>query len=121
MGSRSIKRRMRSVPITPEVAEVLESQKARFREQFGRDPGPDDPVFFDPDASEPQPLDLEQVQAEFTEAMARAGIDPAKIYAYRRTDLIVTEDNYHLLTEEQRREWEAALAEYDAKMKGKPS
>lgn len=121
MGGRRIRRKGRGVLITPEVREALESQRARFREQFGRDPGPDDPVFFDPTASEPKPLNLEQVQAEFTEAMAKPSIDPAIIYAYRHTGLIVTEENYHLLSEEDRREWNAALAEYEERLKGQPS
>lgn len=32
-----------------------------FREKFGRDPGPEDPVFFDPEADEPRPLSQEKI------------------------------------------------------------
>ena len=31
-----------------ETAEIIAQQKKLFREQFGREPGPDDPLFFDP-------------------------------------------------------------------------
>src|SRR6266540_1937553 len=37
--------------------ETLEALRREFRERFGRDPGPDDPVFFDPSAEEPGTLD----------------------------------------------------------------
>lgn len=32
------------------VEQALEEQLRAFRAKFGRDPGPDDPLFFDPDA-----------------------------------------------------------------------
>ena len=99
----------------------LEEQKRRFREKFGREPGPDDPVFFDPDAAEPKQIDPDRFDREVTRALAQAGIDPAFIYAYRRTGLIVTTQNYPLLSERDRQEWEEALAEYHGKLKGKPS
>ena len=92
---------------------MLEEQRAAFRRKFGREPGPDDPVFFDPDADTPQPMDLEAVERESIMAMVKAGIDPAFIYASRKTGLIVTEENQHLLTEEDRQAWMDALAEYD--------
>lgn len=92
-----------------------------FREKFGREAGPDDPVFFDPDASEPKLLDLEQVQNETIQAMVKAGIDPAIIYAHRRTGLIVSTENQHLISPEDLEEWYAAVAEYREKPKGKPS
>ena len=85
------------------------------------DPGPDDPVFFDPDADTPQPFDLGEFDTAVTEAMATAGLDPAFIYAYRRTGLIVTEGNEHLLAEEDRQAWRDALAEYDEMMGREPT
>ena len=78
-------------------------------------------VFFDPDAAEPRQIDPERFDAEVTRAMAEVRIDPAFIYAYRRTGLIVSAENYALLPEKDRLEWESALAEYRAKGKGKPS
>jgi len=36
--------------------ELLQGQVRRFEEKFGRPPDPDDPLFFDPDADEPQPV-----------------------------------------------------------------
>ncbi len=84
----------------------------------GIDPGPDDPVFFDPDADTPQELDWDKVGSEIVGAMVKAGIEPEKIYAYRKTGLIVTEENWGLLSEEQQQEWEAAIAEYGERLSG---
>jgi hypothetical protein len=36
--------------------ETLEALRREFRERFGRDPGPNDPVFFDPTSEEPRTL-----------------------------------------------------------------
>ena len=42
-------------------------------QKFGREPGPDDPVFFDPNADTPQPVDMDFYEKELTEAMAAGG------------------------------------------------
>lgn len=60
----------RYVKITPRMQEIVESQLQRFREKFGRDPGPNDPVFFDPDAAEPVPIG--DFQTKVLEAMSKA-------------------------------------------------
>lgn len=96
-------------------------QREAFIEKFGREPGPDDPVFFDPDADEPRELDLESYEKDLAEAMAAARIDPRLIYASRKTGLLVTEDNLDKLAEGALEEWNAALDEYDERMKGEPS
>ncbi|MCX6633582.1 MAG: hypothetical protein NT090_00580 [Acidobacteria bacterium] len=86
-----------------------------FREKFGREPGPDDPVFFDPDADTPQfcgPEATDRVTDQMVEAMSAAGVRPEAIYAFRKTGRIVTEDNWHLLSEADRKEWTDAVNEY---------
>ena len=60
----------REVPLTPDAHEALLQQREAFIEKFGREPGPDDPVFFDPDADTPQPLDLERYEKDLADAMA---------------------------------------------------
>ena len=108
----------RAVPMSPEVQRAMEGQFQRFREKFGRDPGPDDPVFFDPDADTPQELDWDRVDSDIVGAMVKAGIEPEKVYAYRKTGLIVTEENWGLLAKEQQEEWEAAIADYQERLSG---
>jgi hypothetical protein len=46
-------------------------------------------------------------------AVPTTGIDSRLIYAFRRTGLIVTEQNLEHLTSRDLREWQAALEEYD--------
>jgi hypothetical protein len=36
------------IPINHETTEIIAQQKKLFREQFGREPGPDDPTVFRP-------------------------------------------------------------------------
>jgi hypothetical protein len=45
------------VPMTPRVHDALVEQRKAFVKKFGREPGPDDPVFFDPDKDVPTPID----------------------------------------------------------------
>jgi len=97
-----------STPISPEVADLLQAQRQQFIEQHGREPGPNDPVFFDLPP-------LEHLEHQTVEAMKKAGIDPAFIYAYEQTGRLVTEQNQHLLPESALDEWQAAIEEYEAK------
>jgi SEC-C motif len=98
----------KSVPMSPEVADILQQQRQRFIDKHGREPGPDDPVFFDMPP-------LEQVEHQTAEAMKAAGIDPAIIYAFEKTGRLVTEQNRHLLPDSALDEWQAAIEEYEAR------
>jgi hypothetical protein len=98
----------KSIPMSQEMVDLLEEQRRRFIQKHGREPGPNDPVFFDM----PHPEHLEH---RIVEAMKAAGIDPAVIHAYEKTGRIVTEDNLHLLSEADLAEWEAAIEEYETK------
>lgn len=51
-----------TVQLSEQGMELFKLQEELFREKFGRDPGPEDPIFFDPTADEPQPLSQEQVE-----------------------------------------------------------
>lgn len=62
-------------------AALVEVQVRRFEEKFGRPPGPDYPLFFDPDASQPRPMSLPGLEAATTGMLEAAGICPAWIYA----------------------------------------
>lgn len=99
---------VRSVPLNDEVATMLKEQDARFIAKHGRPPGPEDPVF--------DPADMPDEKTftnEVTDAMTKAGIDPAFIYAFQKTGLLLTEENRHLVPARDVEEFEAALAEYE--------
>ncbi len=100
----------KSIPMSDELAAVIEEQKRKFIEKHGREPGPDDKLFFD---SPP----LEHVEHFMVEAMKQAGLDPAIVYAFEKTGMLVTEANEHLISDKDRAEWEAAVGEYRAKQR----
>jgi SEC-C motif len=105
--------RFRSTQLSPEMTDLLQAQRQKFIDRYGREPGPNDPVFFDL----PHP---EHVEHLMVEGMKEAGIDPAFIYAFEKTGRLVTEQNQHLLPESALDEWQAAVEEYEAKHGTKP-
>jgi hypothetical protein len=119
MGKASRRKRSRKfveMPINAELRAALDDQLKLFKEKFGREPGPNDPVFFDPNADTPQPINSDEVETEITRAMDLAGIEPAKVYAYKKTGLLPSSENWELLSEEDRDAWSHALNEYHAQL-----
>jgi hypothetical protein len=103
----------KSVPLSEEAIDILKEQRQQFRDKFGRDPGPQDPVWFDPDCEVPTPIDPDKYMATTVAAMREAGLGEALIYAYVRTGgMLVTKENKHLWSKEDLEEWNDALAEY---------
>jgi len=119
-GEWRMSKRRRSVELDQQTMDAINHQLEAFRMKFGREPGPDDPLFFDPDADEPRPLTEEQIdkiKSQITELAATAEIRPELIYAIRKTGRIVTESNQHLLGREAVDEWNSAVEEYYRLMK----
>jgi hypothetical protein len=98
----------KSIPMSDEMGEIIAEQKRKFTEKFGREPASGDNLFFDMRA-------VEHAEHFIVEGMKKAGIDPAIIFAFEKTGLLVTEANEHLITDVDRAEWEAAVLEYRAK------
>src|SRR5689334_4230698 len=67
-----------SIPMTEEMANLLQQQRHKFLDTYGREPGPNDSIFFDM-------LPVEHIEHQTVQAMKQAGIDPAIIYAYEHT------------------------------------
>jgi hypothetical protein len=107
----------KTIRMHPEVHNALLEQRAAFVEKFGREPGPDDPVFFDPDAATPQPFPRQTYHDGMIEMLRAMGAAPEIIYAFEKTGRIVTNDNMAYLTDAELAEWEAAIAEYHAQVK----
>lgn len=90
---------------------ILKKQLRAFRKKFGRDPGPGDPLFFDPDADTPQPISR-AVMEEGMREVAKL-LPPDIAYAYLKTDgLLLTVENEHLMAPEDLEAWHAAIEEY---------
>lgn len=103
----------------PEELEVYRTQVEAFRKKFGRDMGPDDPFFFDPDADTPQfraPHDVDVALDLLAMLMGQAGVDPAAIYAFKRTGGLFPTAAAGLSAEEIA-EWERAVQEYHEKLR----
>jgi hypothetical protein len=93
-------------------------QTAAFREKFGRDMGPDDPFFFDPDADTPQfrgPEDAGYAIDFLARLMAEAGVEPAAIYAFKRTGGLFPSSTMPL-DQNDLDEWNAAVYEYQQRL-----
>lgn len=105
---------IKKIPITGKAKEAFERQLERFREKFGRDPGPNDPVFFDMDANAPVPIAEEKLNEGIAEAMKKAGVPPQYIYAWIQTGMLVTEQNYSQWSKADLKEWEEAINGYYA-------
>jgi hypothetical protein len=70
--------------MTPRVHALLLEQRKAFIEKFGREPGPGDPVLFDPDKDAPTAIDADRLDADLEKALRDSGIDPAKADAIRK-------------------------------------
>jgi hypothetical protein len=111
--------------IPREIQETIVGLFCRFYEKFGRPPRTNDPVFFDPEFDEPIALGEQaaiKMWDRVADTMVRLGnMAPEAGYAMKKTGLLVTPDTEVFLTEWQRREWNAALAEYPNRCAKRPS
>jgi hypothetical protein len=109
---RESKTKPRGIELPLEVIEWFQEQRKLFVEKFGREPGPEDPICFDPTKDQPQPMDDHAVGAQIVNVMAQAGIAPEYIYAYEETGLMPSTANQDLLSDADLEQWDAAIAEY---------
>ena len=58
-------------------------------------------------------FELDPLQMEILEVMYQARIPEKLVYAYLRTGLLVTEENYDYIAPEERRAWQRAINEYE--------
>ena len=70
----------RKMRLSAELTEILDNQFNSIKEKFGREPGPDDPLFFDPNADTPQQLTDQQVNDRIRDAALADGLDPASVF-----------------------------------------
>jgi hypothetical protein len=109
---RVVTRDAKVVRLDEEGAALLEYQRRRFEEKFGRPIGPDDPVFFDPDADEPQPLSMLDVESDGVAMLEAAGVSPAWIYAHQHTEGLLPRPDGTFVSERDEAEWNDAVERY---------
>ena len=100
------------IRVDADQAAALEAQVRRFEEKFGRLPGSEDPLFFDPDAGEPQPVSLTGLETETVAMLEAAGICPAWIYAYQHTGGLLPRPDGTFATERDQAEWDQVISRY---------
>jgi hypothetical protein len=91
---------------------VLQAQVRRFEAKFGRPPGPEDPLFFDPDADQPQPVSLAGIEQATVGMLEAAGICPAWIYAHQHTGGLLPRPDGTFVTDADHAEWTEAVDRY---------
>ena len=68
--------------MSPELREVLLKQREASVQKFSREPRLTEPVLFDPNADDPQPLDADKVTAPLLKACEQAGLDPDQVFSH---------------------------------------
>jgi hypothetical protein len=104
----------RPFPLITHLVKPLHRQERLSREKFGREPTPEDQLFFDPESAVPEFLSVESQEETWralVQAARESGMDPALVYAMNKTDRIVTEQNMRFLTDADLQEWNDAVDE----------
>ena len=107
-----ITRDSKVIRVDRDQAAALDAQVRRFEEKFGRPPGPDDPLFFDPDADQPQPVSLTGLETETVGMLEAAGICSAWIYAYQNTGGLLPRPDGSFATARDQAEWDEVISRY---------
>jgi hypothetical protein len=101
----------RQFPIDdPELLSLLDQARTELRNEHGSDSKPDDFLFN-------KPMDEKDIERTMVDIMERAGIEPAFIYAFKKTRRIITTRNKDKLSEAELQEWQGAIDEYHAATK----
>jgi hypothetical protein len=66
--------------------EVFRIRYRAFYERFGRDPQPDEPLFFDPAQDQPVAPDPAVIRAQVLRAASSAGVDGRMVLSFMRLD-----------------------------------
>lgn len=98
--------------LNDDALRAIRELRRRFKDETGRDPGPDDACGFDPDSDDPQPVAEVRIKSLMGDIADAAGLAPDLAFAIRRTGLLVTKMNEDALDDNQREAWKEALAEY---------
>ena len=119
MDNRHTRKLLKTRWSKPEELDIYRTQTEAFRKKFGRDMGPDDPFFFDPDADTPQfrrPGEVNAALDLLAMLMGQAGVDAAAIYAFKKTGGLFP-TGAGAFTDEELIEWNAAVYEYNEKLR----
>lgn len=91
---------------------AVEKQRDAFRQKFGREPGPDDPLFFDADADTPQPRVRDIMLSDIVKALQALEFAPDAIYAFHQTGCLGFAADKSGWSPRAVADWVAAAAEF---------
>jgi hypothetical protein len=101
------------LPLNERARQALMWQLESFKKKFGRDWQAGDPLFFDPKSDVPKAYPEGRMRRELLELMQKARTPPEIIYAHKKTDLLLMDDDVEVPAD-RRKEWNDAIAEYFA-------
>jgi len=98
---------VQSVPLDDETRDALQTHIGELEDAKGAPLDPDDLLF-------PELADLseEELLGRLAQRLREAGVDPAFVYAFERTGLLVTDANWDRIPEVDREAWMQAVQEY---------
>jgi hypothetical protein len=105
---------MRKIPVAPKLRNILDQQRVAFVQKFGREPGPGDPILFDPNADQPTPFSEDQLNRSMTEGLLLMQVPHRFIYGFLKSGIFLTEANHQHVDPSAREDWNQALDEYDS-------
>jgi len=115
VGFEHVEKQYSTIPVTKPISSAIQSQQTSFKEKFGFEPRPNDPVFFDPQKDFPAPLPMEEFEKAkevFISIMKKLNVEPEYIYGYEKTDLLASYHNWDRLPDRDKRMWQNAIEEY---------
>jgi hypothetical protein len=68
-----------SDPVVTALLEIARVRFAFFRERFGRDPEPDEPLLFDPDKDEPTEASKDDGRVQVLSAAIASNVDAGEV------------------------------------------
>lgn len=106
----------RTIPMDDTLKALIEPQLEAFKKKFGREPGPNDPIFFDPDADTPQMIPKEKQEKIWTEGLihleSSGVLSSAEAHAASKVGYILSHPNAKRLAGPlQKKEWNKAVRE----------
>jgi hypothetical protein len=113
LGHRQVVRRDRkTIPLDQGGADMIQAQVRAFTKKFGRLPGPGEPIFFDPDANEPRPVNPADLEHHTTAMLQTAGVGGAWIYAYQHTGGLLPRPDGQFNSAADQRDWNQHIDRY---------
>ena len=94
----------KSIPMSDEMAAMFDDHLEDLPDELGHDLTPEDPLF--PNQH------LEHIEHGIVEAMKSTGIDPALVFAFEETGMLISDENRHLISDEDLAKWESAVSKY---------